>query len=217
MPAELRSGLGFTESTSNFGRSAGWPNVTHVAMTIVAAQLALGADVSGDPPHSRVIEQQRFANALQQVDQVVMPADVRQFMQEKRFQMSRGQSHERADRNQDLRPKPADHGRSFYQPRSQQPHETADAPAAIHTEPCRRVNTCEKMLHTFNRLSFLRLNWFLLEPNPAYQELSLSSECGTRHLSPLSCTAVERHHSPAALKRLGIVPSRLAGVAALIG
>ena len=35
-------------------------------------------------------------------------------------------------------------------------------------------NTCEKMLHTFIRLSLLRLNWFLLEPNPTYQELSLS-------------------------------------------
>ena len=30
-------------------------------------------------------------------------------------------------------------------------------------------NTCEKMLHTFIRLSLLRLNWFLPEPNPAYQ------------------------------------------------
>jgi hypothetical protein len=34
--------------------------------------------------------------------------------------------------------------------------------------------SCEKMLHTFITLSLLWLNWFLLEPNPAYQELSLS-------------------------------------------
>jgi hypothetical protein len=30
-------------------------------------------------------------------------------------------------------------------------------------------NTCEKMLHTFIRLSLLKLNWFFVEPNPAYQ------------------------------------------------
>src|SRR5450759_1867107 len=30
-------------------------------------------------------------------------------------------------------------------------------------------NICEKMLHTFIRLSLLYLSWFLGEPNPAYQ------------------------------------------------
>ena len=34
-------------------------------------------------------------------------------------------------------------------------------------------NTCEKMLHTFIRLSLLWLNWFLVELNPAYQGAQL--------------------------------------------
>src|ERR1035441_7233950 len=35
-------------------------------------------------------------------------------------------------------------------------------------------NTCEKMLHTFIRLSLLWLSWSFRNPIPPYQELSLS-------------------------------------------
>jgi hypothetical protein len=49
-------------------------------------------------------------------------------------------------------------------------------------------NICEKMLHTFIRLSLLLLNWFLVEPNPAYQ--------GAQSLSPVATHSARPAVSP---------------------
>src|ERR1700684_539405 len=59
---------------------------------IVAAQLALGAYVPRHPPDRGMVEQQSFGGALQNVDQIIVPANVRQLMQQQRLQMLRGQT-----------------------------------------------------------------------------------------------------------------------------
>ena len=47
---------------------------------IVAAQFALGAKVPRHPPDRGMVEQQSFGDALQHIDQIIVPPDVRQLM-----------------------------------------------------------------------------------------------------------------------------------------
>ena len=56
---------------------------------VVGDLFALDADPARQPPHDRVVEQQRFDHALQQVDQVVMAADVGQFVRRARLRADR--------------------------------------------------------------------------------------------------------------------------------
>jgi len=56
---------------------------------IVAAVLALDPDPARDPPHRRVVEEQRLDDGLEQVHQVIVPADVRKFMRENRLELRR--------------------------------------------------------------------------------------------------------------------------------
>ena len=79
---------------------------------IVAAQFALGANVPRHPPDRGVVEQQRFGDALQDVDQIIVPPDVRQLMQQQRLQMLGRQTAERAHRDQHHGTQPADHRRA---------------------------------------------------------------------------------------------------------
>ena len=53
---------------------------------VVAAEFALGANFVRDPPHGRVIEQQRLCHALQKVDQIIVAANVRQFVRQQALQ-----------------------------------------------------------------------------------------------------------------------------------
>ena len=78
---------------------------------IVAAVLALDADPARQPPHRRVIEQQRLDERLQQVDEVVVTPDVRELVREDRLELVRRQAGQRARRQQDDRLQPADHRR----------------------------------------------------------------------------------------------------------
>jgi len=67
-----------------FGQSAGVrENVAcYGNRNIVAAKLPLGSDVSRDPPDRGMIEQQSLGNALHDVYQIIVPADMCQFMRE---------------------------------------------------------------------------------------------------------------------------------------
>ena len=59
---------------------------------IVAAVLALDADAARQPPHRGVIEEQRLDQRLQQVDEIVVAADVRELVREDRFELLRRQA-----------------------------------------------------------------------------------------------------------------------------
>ena len=78
---------------------------------IVAAVLALGANPPRQPPHRRVVEQQRLDQRLQQVDEIVVAADVRELVGEDRLELLRREPGQRARRQQHHRPQPADHRR----------------------------------------------------------------------------------------------------------
>ncbi len=78
---------------------------------VVAAVLALRANAVREPPHRRMVEEQRLDDRLQHVDGVVVPANVRQLVRENRFDLRRRQRRERRDRQQNRGPQPSDHGR----------------------------------------------------------------------------------------------------------
>ncbi len=96
---------------------------------VVAAVFALDPDGTRQPPYGRVIEQQRFDERLDQVDEVVVAPHVREFVGEDRFDLGRRQSGERAHGQQHDGLEPADHGRHLdargfeqpYRPRDPQP------------------------------------------------------------------------------------------------
>jgi hypothetical protein len=83
----------------------------HAHRHFIAAVLALGANPLREPPHRGVIEEQRLGDGLQQVDKVVVTADVRQFVRENRFHLRRRQRGHRGNRQQNRRTQPADDGR----------------------------------------------------------------------------------------------------------
>ena len=97
---------------------------------IVAAVLALDADPARQPPHRRVIEEQRLDERLQQVDEVVVAADVRQLVREDRLELLRRQSSQRARRKQHDRLEPADHRRHVDERRLEQPDVAGDVQPA---------------------------------------------------------------------------------------
>ena len=77
---------------------------------IVAAMLAFGADLAGEPPHRGMVEQQALGDALQQVDQVIVTADVRQLVRQQRLHVIWRKAGEEARRRQDDGTEPSDHG-----------------------------------------------------------------------------------------------------------
>jgi hypothetical protein len=76
---------------------------------IVAAVFAFRADLRGDPPDGRVIEEHRLHHALQQVNQIVVAANVRELMRQQRLHVLRRQAAERSHRREDDRPQPSEH------------------------------------------------------------------------------------------------------------
>lgn len=71
---------------------------------IVAAILPLDADPAGDPPDGRVVEEQGLSRALDQVDEVVVAADVRELVREQRLDLFDGHTGERRNREEHRRP-----------------------------------------------------------------------------------------------------------------
>jgi len=78
---------------------------------VVAAVLALVADLPRDPPHGGVIEEQGLGDDLEQVDQVVASPDVGQLVGQDALALPDRQTRQRAHRYQHDRLEPADdHG-----------------------------------------------------------------------------------------------------------
>ena len=75
---------------------------------VVAAELAFEADAPRQPPDGRVIEEQRLDRALEEIDQVVVPPDVRQLVRENRVELGRREAGQHARRNDNRRTDPAD-------------------------------------------------------------------------------------------------------------
>ena len=67
---------------------------------VVAAVFAVAANLLRDPPHSGMVEEQSLHDGLQNADEVVVAADVRQFVSEDRFDLRRREAAEAAHRNE---------------------------------------------------------------------------------------------------------------------
>ena len=77
---------------------------------VVAAQLALGPDALGGPPHGRMVEEQSLHRGLQQADQGVVAPDVGQLVREHGLELPGAQAGQGRDGQQDRRPQPAHDG-----------------------------------------------------------------------------------------------------------
>ena len=99
----------------------------HRDRQIVAAVLALVPHAGGDPPHRRVVEQQRFDRRLDQVDEVVVPAHVGQLVREQGLELQRGEPRQGARREQDHRTHPPEHRGHPHHRRLDQADRPADA------------------------------------------------------------------------------------------
>ena len=99
---------------------------------IVAAVLALNPDSVREPPDRRVIEEQRFDDRLQQVDEVVVPPHVGQFVRDHRLELRGRQPGKRARRQQNHRTKPTDDRRHVDDRGFQCTHRARDAQLARH-------------------------------------------------------------------------------------
>ena len=77
---------------------------------IVAAVFTFEPDLFREPPHRRVIEEQRFRNRLKHVHRIIVAADVRQLVGENRLDLRRGQRSDGGDGQENHRPQPSDDG-----------------------------------------------------------------------------------------------------------
>jgi len=78
---------------------------------IVTTVFTFGADHAGNPPDGGVIERQAFHENLQQIHQIIVPPDMRQFVQQDGFHLVGAQTCEQPHRYQDHGTKMAhDHG-----------------------------------------------------------------------------------------------------------
>jgi hypothetical protein len=90
--------------------------------TIVAAVFALVADDAGYPPRRRMEEQQALGDGLEQVQQVVVAANVGEFVNENRFHLSGREAGEESDGRQDGRAQIAQDHRHIGKTGFQQDH-----------------------------------------------------------------------------------------------
>ena len=99
--------------------------------------LALDADAVRDPPHCRMVEEQRLDDGLHQVDEEVVAADMRQLVREDHLHLFGGESGERGRGKKDDGTKPSDDGRHFDGSRFEKLH----GPAKVERvrEPARRA------------------------------------------------------------------------------
>ena len=80
---------------------------------IVGDLFALVADAPRQPPDHRVIEQQRFDRALHQIDEIIVSADMRQFVRDQRFEQFGRQPRHQCTRYDDDRSQPTRGDRAF--------------------------------------------------------------------------------------------------------
>ena len=91
----------------------------------VAAVLAFAPDARREPPDSGMVEEQRFRERLQQVDEEVVSPDVRELVSEDRFDLRRRQPGERRNGQQNHRPHPPDDRRRVHVRRVHDVHDGA--------------------------------------------------------------------------------------------
>ena len=76
---------------------------------IVATMLSLQSHLLGNPPDGWMVEEQSLDGCLQQVHQIVVPADVSQFVSQNGFELLRRKPCQSAGRQKNHRPKPSNH------------------------------------------------------------------------------------------------------------
>ncbi len=81
---------------------------------IVAAVLALDPDAVRQPPDGRMVEEQSLDERLQQIDHVVVAADVRELVREDCFELIRRHPGQGAARNEHDRTQPPNDGWHFH-------------------------------------------------------------------------------------------------------
>ena len=78
---------------------------------VVTTVFAFGANPFRKPPYRRVVEEDRFDRALDDVDDVVMPPDVRELMRENGAELFGGKSEDQGNRQQHHRAQPPHNNR----------------------------------------------------------------------------------------------------------
>jgi hypothetical protein len=68
---------------------------------IVATTFSLGSHDVRDPPHGRVIKEEALDQALEDVDQIIVAANVCQLMEQNDFDLSGRKTGEQSDRDED--------------------------------------------------------------------------------------------------------------------
>ena len=86
--------------------------IAHADRHIVATVFPLAADFARHPPDGGMVEQQRLDNRLQEVDDVVVAPDVRQFVGEKRLDLRRREARQGRRRQQHHGLQPANENRN---------------------------------------------------------------------------------------------------------
>ena len=112
---------------------------------IVTAILALDTNPPRDHPHRRMIEQHGLGKRLKQIDEVVMPTDVRQLVGQNCVQLRGRQARHQIDRKQNHRPQPADHRRRFDQQRLDQSHRPTDPKSSRQNAPAAAVRDAPRV------------------------------------------------------------------------
>ena len=97
---------------------------------VVGAVLALDADLVRDPPDCRMIEQHCLHRRLQQVDHVIVTADVSQLVRQQCFQLRGRHAADSACGHEDRCPQPAEGERHLHLGGLQEPHRAMDSEPA---------------------------------------------------------------------------------------
>ena len=111
------------------GPGVGCGAATQPDRFIVAAQFALDAHPMRHPPYRRVIEEQCLDGHLEDIDQIVVPADVCELVSEDGFELLDRQAHRRGRREKNHRTQPADRARPCG------PVRCKEADVAVDTHP----------------------------------------------------------------------------------
>ena len=100
---------------------------------IIAAVLAFAPHLTGKPPDGRMVEQQSLDDDLQEIDQVIVAADMGQFVGEDCFELCRRKTREDGCGNKDYRTQPSQYERSFDEDRLHQTHRAAQVHSTHQT------------------------------------------------------------------------------------
>ena len=99
----------------------------HAQRHVVATVLALDSQPAGQPPHGRMIEEQGFSDRLDQVDEVIVPLNVRELVRQDGVRLRGREIRERRHRHDDDGPEPADNGGRVDEAALGHMHSAADA------------------------------------------------------------------------------------------